>query len=205
MKQILTLFFSIITVLAYSQETAYLKVHFLYGSKPLAKYKKTESQWFGGLLGGHVGIEVDEKDKVLIFLPSGSFHLFSSNTNKHSTYAVHSVKDFYEIFGGNADSVKKAIVYIPVTKEQKRKFDIISKIYLRLTPYDYAFFGMRCGAATHDILGQLGIMPEYSYTKTYQKIFYPKILRKQLFEKANQNGWKIVRQEGSIKRKWEQD
>ena len=40
---------------------------------------------------------------------------------------------------------------------------------------------------------------------TYKKIFYPKKLRKRLFKKATENGWKIVRQDGSIKRKWEQD
>jgi hypothetical protein len=64
---------------------------------------------------------------------------------------------------------------------------------------------MRCGAASYDILGQLDILTKYSCSKTYKKIFYPKKLRKRLFKKATENGWTIVRQEGSIKRKWEQD
>ncbi|WP_338814872.1 hypothetical protein V9L05_06675 [Bernardetia sp. Wsw4-3y2] len=74
MKQILILLFCFTPFLSYSQDTTFLKVHFLYGSKPLKSDKNTEQKWFGGILGGHVGIEVEE-DKVLNFLPSReSFH-----------------------------------------------------------------------------------------------------------------------------------
>jgi hypothetical protein len=155
-------------------------------------------------LGGHVGIEGDS-NKIVNFLPSGEFHWFAKKNNRHSRYAVHAADNFYAIFGGNPDSVKKAVVYIPVTIQQRQKFDSLTTAYLKQTPYDYAFFGMRCGAATHDILGQLNILPNYSYSKTYKKIFYPKKLRKRLFKKATANGWTIIRQNGSTKRKWEKD
>ena len=204
MKQITIILFCLIPFLSFSQDTNYLKVHFLYGSKPLKKYRDNEPKWFGGILGGHVGIE-GNSDSILNFLPNGKFHWFADKDNKHSTYAVHSVDNFYAILGGNSDNSKKAIVYIPVTRQQKQKFDSIATVYLKQTPYDYALLGMRCGGATYDILGQLGILKNYSYSKTYKKIFYPKKLRKRLFKKANKNGWKIVRQDGSSKRKWEQD
>ena len=204
MRQIITIFFCIISLLSYSQDTTYLKVHFLYGSKPLKKYKDTEQKWFGGVLGGHVGIEGDS-DRIVNFLPNGKFHWFAKKDNRHSTYAVHSVDNFYAILGSNGDSVKKAIVYIPVTRQQKQKFDSIATVYLKQTPYDYALFGMRCGAATYDILGQLDILSNYSYGKTYKKIFYPKKLRNRLFKKATENGWTIFIQHGSTKRKWEHD
>jgi hypothetical protein len=64
---------------------------------------------------------------------------------------------------------------------------------------------MRCGAAAYDILGQLDVLTSYSYRKTYRKIFYPKKLRKRLFKKAKEYAWKVVRQDSSIKRKWEKD
>jgi hypothetical protein len=203
-RQKITILFCFISILGYSQDTTYLKVHFLYGSKPLKKHKDTEQKWFGGILGGHVGIEGDS-NKIVNFLPSGKFHWFAKKDNKHSTYAVHSADNFYTILGGNSDSVKKAIVYIPVTRQQKQKFDSISTAYLKQTPYDYALIGMRCGAAAYDILGQLDILPNYPYSKTYRKIFYPEKLRKRLFKKAEENSWTIDRQEGSTKRKWEQD
>ena len=204
MRKIITILFCIISLLSYSQDTTYLKVHFLYGSKPLKEYKNTEQKSFGGMLGGHVGIEGDS-DRIVNFLPSGKFHYIAKKDNRHSTYAVHSVDNFYAILGGNKDSVKKAIVYIPITKHQKQQFDSIAMVYLKQTPYDYALIGMRCGAAAHDILGQLNVLPNYSYGKTYKKIFYPKKLRKRLFKKAIENGWSIVTQEGSLERKWEKD
>jgi len=204
MRQIATIFFCLISILGYSQSTTCLKVHFLYGSKPLKKYKDTEQKWFGGVLGGHVGIEGDS-DKIVNFVPAGEFHLIAKKKNRHSRYAVHSFDNFYAIMGGDPDSVKKAIVFIPVTAEQKQKFDSIVAVYLQHTPYDYAFWGMRCGAAAYEILGQLNILPPYSYRKTFRKIFYPKKLRRRLFKKANQNGWLIMKQNGSVRRKWEQD
>jgi hypothetical protein len=203
-KSIITTLFCTLSLLSYSQDMTYLKVHFLYGSKPQKKYKDTEQKWFGGILGGHVGIEGDS-NVIINFIPKGKFHWFNKKNDRHSAYTTHTVNDFYSIFGGNTDSVKKTIIYIPITKQQRQKFDSIANVYLKQTPYDYAFIGMRCGGAAHDILGQLNIMPNYSYTKTYKKIFYPKKLRKRLLKKAVVNGWKIIKQDGSIKRKWEKD
>lgn len=185
MKFLLILFFCFSCFLTYSQDNVYLKVHFLYGSRPLKKYKDTEQKWFGGVLGGHVGIEGDS-NKIVNFIPNGKFHWFAKKNDRHSTYAVHSIYDFYAILGGNPDSVKKAVVYIPVSRKQKLTFDSITSSYLKQTPYDYALFGMRCGAATYEILGQLDILPKFSYSKTYKKIFYPKKLRKRLFKKATE-------------------
>jgi hypothetical protein len=189
---------------SYSQDSFYLKVHFLYGSKPGKEYRETEPKWFGGMLGGHVGIEGDS-GKVLSFLPSGKFHWFAKKKDKHSTYAIHSTGEFYSILCGNPDSIKKAVVVIPITAAQKKIFDSISAAYLAKTPYDYALWGMRCGAAGYEILAQTGILPKYSYSRTFRKIFYPRRLRKRLFKKAAEYNWIIQRQEGSQRRKWERD
>jgi hypothetical protein len=187
----------------FSQDSTYLKVHFLYGSKPLKTYKN-EPKWFGGILGGHVGLESDT-GKILNFLPIGKFHILPKKKKKHGAYALYSVAQFYGYFGGNPDSVKKATVFIPISKQQKIEFDSITKAYLEKTPYDYAFFGFRCGAASHEILGQLGILPKYSFNKTLRTIIYPRKLRKRLLKKAAENDWAIVKKEGSVRRKWEKD
>jgi hypothetical protein len=202
-KQIFILF-CFIPILSFAQDTSWLKVHFLYGSRPLKKYKDTEPKWFGGILGGHVGIEGDT-DKIVNFVPSGKFHWFGKKNDRHSAYAIHSPHSFYAIIGGEPENVKSAIVYIPVTAQQKHQFDSITTAYIKQTPYDYALFGMRCGAAAYDILGQLNILPYYHYKKTSWKIFYPKKLRKRLFRAAERNGWRIIKQEGSARRKWEKD
>lgn len=186
------------------RDTLYLKVHFLYGSKPLKAYKDSEPKWFGGILGGHVGIEGDS-NRILDFGPKGKFHIFAKKNNRNSYFGHRDIASFYSILGAHPDSVKMAVVYIPITRIQKEKFDSISKAYTAHSPYDYAFFGMRCGAASYDVLSQLNILPDYNYTQTYLRIFYPKKLRKRLFALAAAKNWKVVKYEGSSRRKWEQD
>lgn len=202
MKTSFTIIFVLFFFAALSQDT--LKVHFLYGSKPKKDHKDTEQKWFGGVWGGHVGIEAD-RGKILSFIPNGEFHLFAKNKDKHSMFAEHNSKSFYEILGGISDSVKRAVVFIPVSKEQKQKFDSLGAVYLKQTPYDYALFGMRCGAAAYEILAQLNILPGYSIEKTSREIFVPKKLRKRLFKKAEANNWIVYKQNGSAKRIWEED
>lgn len=202
MRPIISTFLLCGYFLSHAQDSLFLKVHFLYGSKPLAKYKSTETDWFGGIWGGHVGIEGDS-NQVLNFLPKGKFHIFPKPNDRHSHYVVRQPRYFYMIFGGKPDSVKKAIVTIPITAAQKHTFDSIASTYQHQTPYDYALFGMRCGAATYDILSQLKIVSPVNRHLIFIKIFYPKRLRKILFRKAAKYGWEIATQSGSRKRKWE--
>jgi hypothetical protein len=195
----------LITINIYAQDASYIRVHFLYGSRPLKPYKKTEPTWFGGILGGHVGIEGDS-NRILNFVPHGRFHILPDNNAKHSRYAVDSFSKFYSRLGGqHPDSAKQAIVVIPVTRLQKHKFDSIAALYLKQTPYDYALAGMRCGAAAYEILAQLGIMPRLSLAETSLEILYPKKLRRRLLSKAEKNGWAVIRHNGSCHRKWETD
>ncbi|MDJ1468511.1 hypothetical protein QNI19_10730 [Cytophagaceae bacterium DM2B3-1] len=54
----------------------FIKVHFLYGSKPKKEFKFLEKKWFGGMHGGHVSIETDSV--VTGFGPKGKFHVFGN-------------------------------------------------------------------------------------------------------------------------------
>jgi len=187
-----------------AQERDSIKVHFLYGSKPKKEYKKVERKWFGGVLGGHVGIE-NKPDTVFNFLPAWDLHIFAQNDNIKGKFMSLSTEMFWGIFGSPIDEVKTATLIIPVSKAQKIQLDSIFSAYIQKTPYDYAFFGMRCGSSTYEILAQIGILKSWSYRKIYRRIFYPRRLRKRLFKKAKENNWKIIRQEGTNRRKWERD
>jgi hypothetical protein len=187
-----------------AQDSSSIRVHFLYGSRPLKEFRQTEPRWFGGILGGHAGIEGAD-NQVLSFIPHGRFHLVA-NTRKHGKYVVDSVQHFYSRLGGqHPDSAKKAIIVIPVTAQQKLLFDSIAATYLCKAPYDYALIGMRCGAATYEILAQLGIVERLSLVETIIAIPYPKKLRRQLLKEAAENGWTITREEGTARRRWESD
>lgn len=182
----------------------FIRVHFLYGSRPAAQYRFIEPKWFGGMLGGHVGIGLDSS-RILNFVHQGTFHLVTNKHNKHSNYIISTPDKFNSILGGNCNKVKTLTILIPIQDAQLKLLDSISNAYLKQSPYDYALLGMRCGAASYDILSQLSILPGYTNSQTAMKILYPKILRRQLLKKAKENGWTMIRQEGSEHRIWERD
>lgn len=180
-------------------DTLYLKINFLYGSKPIKKYKDTEVVHFGGLHGGHVSIELDNIDYS--FGTSGSFHFFSHKNNLHSSFEAKNTdgKPAYMV------GWKYASVYIPLTQEQYYKSKQILSNYLNETPYDYAFCGMRCASSTHEILAQINILKKRKKLGYIITSFYPKQLRRKLLFLSKKNGYKVVKQEGRLTRKWEKD
>jgi hypothetical protein len=185
-------------------DTTCIKVHFLYGSRPKKDCRETEDRWFGGIHGGHVGIEVDS-NRVMDFLPGGKFHYIEHHNDRHSHFAKHSVADFWKSFASDSDKVTRCSFIIPIDSTQKALLDSIYTAYTSETPYDYAFIGMRCAAAASDVLAKLGILREKGRRATYMQYFYPKILRKKLFHLAKRRKWQMIRHEGVETRIWEND
>jgi hypothetical protein len=178
--------------------THYIQVHFLYGSKPLKKYKKSEVPYFGGIHGGHVSIQIDSVDYG--FSPAGKVHIFSHN--KH-----HSVYHGRETHHQNVypTGYKVETVIIPITLAQYNQLNAIVNDYCSKAPYDYAFFGMRCASSAQDVLSQIGIVKKRRQFRNIATTFYPKKLRQRLIKLAKQKQYKIINQEGRPTRKWERD
>lgn len=185
-------------------DTTYIKVHFLYGSKPKREFKETEHKWFGGIHGGHVGIEIDS-NYVIDFGPAGKFHIFSHDSDRNSTFHDGSCNGFWRTFGSDSDQVKRMTIIIPINEYQRTRLDSLAKAYISNTPYDYAFFGMRCAAAACDVLARIGVMEQHSRCGTWRRNFYPKRFRHHLVRKARKEGWSIVKHEGCETRIWESD
>lgn len=179
-------------------------VHFLYGSKPAQGFEQEESRWFGGRRGGHVGLEV-QANRVLNFMPSGKFHWLSHERDRHSRFAELTVSQTYQCLGGSKGELKTAAIRIPLDSVQFQLLQQIVTRYLDQTPYDYAFMGMRCAAATDEVLAQLGITKRRRFWGTVFHTFRPRALRKRLLRKAEVDGWEVLRQEGSVRRIWEKD
>jgi hypothetical protein len=179
-----------------------LKVHFLHGSRPKAKYKHVQPRWFGGKFGGHAGIQINN-DSLIDFYYRPPLHIWPKPLHKYSTFARHSYTGFYTVFGGSADSHKITIISIPISPAQKLQLITATQGYLANTPYDYAFMGMRCGAATYDMLSKANIVTPLPQWRMVAKIFYPRLLRKKLLLMAKQNDWNVARQSGCATRLWE--
>lgn len=179
-----------------------IKVHFIYGSRPKASYD--EYKWFGGKHGGHVGIEI-EKGKIFDFMPRGEFHYIHQEDNIQGGFQVKRASAFWDLFDDSASVQKTATVVIPIDSNQRRVLDSLVKAYSKKSPYDYAFWGMRCASAAYDVLAQMGIVEELPFNKMFRKIFYPKKLRKRLFKLAEDNNWRVIKRPGNHRRRWEKD
>jgi hypothetical protein len=201
MKVLIMLLFSVFGCDVYSQaDTAVvIKVNFLYGSKPKRQFKKTEVKYFGGLHGGHVSIQAGDVDYG--FEPTvARIHIFPKR-HRQSAFAMRELSGHGRYSAGS----KTVTFIIPVSRRQLDRLDSMHRAYCKTPPYDYAFFGMRCAAATQDILASAGIVKRKSRMATILTTFYPKRLRKRLFKLAKDRGYRVICTEGKPTRTWETD
>jgi len=192
--------FLFISRFAFSEDTLYFKLHFVYGSKPKHGFKHTEPTYFGGIHGGHVYMEVD-RDIFSFGLHNNQWHVIGHKKNRVGRYRI----DTNLVWLGDTGRLKITTISIPITKQQLEKIKQIEKAYLLTSPYDYAFIGMRCAAAAYDVLSLVGICKPRSRAGIITKNFYPKRLRVKLLKRAKKEHWKIITREGRPTRKWEKD
>ncbi len=163
-------------------------------------YKQTEAKQFGGIHGGHVYLEVN--DTIISFgTNKGKWHIFPHKSKSAGKYRID--KDL--TWHGDTAAKKITTIIIPVSKEQLNKLTEAEKKYFEQTPYDYAFFGMRCAAGAYDMLSKAEVCKHKSRFGIISKNFYPKRLRIKLLRRAQKEHWAVVKQEGRKSRKWERD
>lgn len=184
---------------AQSDTACTIAICFLYGSKPKHAFKATEYRYFGGLHGGHVSVQVHDTDYG--FGPTCyPVHVFPKKQRKSAFEAVtlHGQSRY------SADS-KTVSFYIPLSASQLVRLDSVLRQYVLATPYDYAFFGMRCASATQDLLSAADLIPKRRRFYNILTTFYPKRLRKRLFKLAYARNYQIERSNGKTTRVWEKD
>lgn len=176
-----------------------LVIHFLYGSKPAHGCKATERKMFGGIHGGHVSMQLDST--IFSFTPKYGWHIVSRHRKIEGGYVLENATAWANDTSGD----KYTSIRIPLNDSQYQSLRKIEKEYLATSPYDYAFFGMRCASACADVLGQLGIIKHRSNFGLIRKHFYPKRLRRKLLRYAKANKLEVVRTQGRKSRKWEKE
>ena len=184
----------------YSQDSVKLiKVFFLYGSKPYSSNDTTEKHLFGGIHGGHVSIGIDST--IIGFHHLKGVRIFPHHKNLNGAYESYPLKQFIR------DTVSKqyAEIDIPVSNTQYCNLRSTFLRYCNKTPYDYAFFGMRCTAAAYDLLSKTELVSPKSKTDNIISNFYPKKLRRHLFKIAKENNYIVYFKRGTSKRIWEKD
>lgn len=196
MRFIITFFAVLLFNACFAGDSAYtIKINFLYGSRPAKGHHKQESRLFGGIKGGHVNVEID--GRVLDFHP-GNNPLFPNNRKPSGGFTINNSVRW------DSDDKWKSVI-VPVSRSQYIELQKIFDSVAAKTPYDYAIFGMRCAAASYDVLSGIGLFTEYSNTKNVITHFYPKLLRKRILKWADENHYTVISNEGRTSRKWESD
>lgn len=210
MRLILLFVLLSVSVLSASAQTDSVRVLFIYGSRPAAAHRDTEPRWFGGIRGGHVGLQIGP-DSVLNFRSTvyHPCHRFprSKPRNYRDTFEIRSLHASWEIFPPhryNIDSLRRAIVVIPLTAAQRAALENTFRRYQAHPPYDYATFGMRCASATYDMLQEAGLVPFHRH-HNWVRFFAPRAFRRTMFRLAKEKGWVVYRFKGGSSRVWEKD
>lgn len=198
MKMLIAVCFCIFSQLCQAQSlTDTIQLNFLYGSVPRKEYKDSEKRLFGGLKGGHVNISA--AGRVLDFRPEGNCSILPNDVNPNGGFYLSNAIYW------DTTSTKWMIVRIPVSREQMVALQSLFDNYSRRTPYDYAVFGMRCAAASYDVLSEIGLFRKLSQKNNIVYNFYPKLLRKRIYRWAVKNNFPVMFHEGRGSRKWESD
>jgi hypothetical protein len=197
--QYLTLILIFLSCHSLAQKSHSINVFFLYGSKPALEYKKIETREFGGIHGGHVSIGIDSFN--VSFHHVNGFHVFSRRKKLKGMYEQIPITVFLRDTVGR----KYAVITIPLDSIQYENLKKTISSYILKTPYDYAFFGMRCAAAAYEMLSTASVFRSRSRLETVCLNFYPRLLRKKLVCLAMKKKYAIHRQNGILTRTWETD
>ena len=176
-----------------------ITVHFLYGSRPAKGYKHEEKKWFGGKKGGHVTIEAG--DSIIGFQPGGNCHVFGKKKKANGYFNTKQK----EVFIKDTVALKYTSIIIPLNEDGYSKIKTMLNNYLVKSPYDYAFLGMRCAAATYDILEETGVVKKRTRIGKWVSFFYPQLLRRRILKAAVENNYAVVKTKGRQSRVWEKE
>lgn len=219
----LTLF----SLAAKSQEPAVdsIRILCLYGSVPAKGFEGKEPFYgpnnlfnrMAKMHGGHVAIEF-APDKALSFQPmhytgiarSGHLTNRTNPKNFNSCFRIYTARRAWTVLGNyynSLDSLRRATFVIPVTATQKKLLDSIARAYVRQSPYDYSFLGMRCASSSYEVLAAAGIVSSVQ-RHFWSNVFTTRRFRYLLYQEYLQNkdkGWRLYTSKGSQSREWEKD
>jgi hypothetical protein len=173
-------------------------IHFVHGSKPSREYRYTGEKVPGGLLGGHIYIQVAENVYGFESIDRKRIHIFPQR-KFNSVFK----KEYLGAWKVSTHDEMMTSIEIPVDELKLSHFKNILEIYCSKVPYDYAVLGMRCGSSSYQILSELGFFPVSSRMTAMLKVPVPRILRKKMLSIAHENNFRITKQSGSDKRIWE--
>jgi hypothetical protein len=175
-----------------------LHIRFRYASRPKREFPE-EKKAFGGMLGGHIYIQINETLYGFQPVDYSHYHFFPHKPY-NAVYTKQHLKDWWVTEQHN----KLLTIDIPISSQHLHRLRELLEQYHQSAPYDYAVFGMRCASSSHHVLSKTDIFPSSSIMKSWILNPIPRCLRRKLVKKAVHNHWNMKIHQGSSKRIWEQ-
>ncbi len=177
-----------------------ISIHFIHGSYP-KKNCFDQRKTVGGLLGGHIEIEIDGLVYGFEFGDRQNIHIFPRNAPNSFNGRFTLKKKADWILETKYDKI--TTIRVPI--DALKKTQLIEKLqsYKTSPPYDYAFFGMRCASSTYEDIATAGVLPKKARFQYVVNAFYPRQLRKKMVRWARTNMIMVEFKKGVDCRVWE--
>ncbi|MCU0435712.1 MAG: hypothetical protein MUC87_19785 [Bacteroidia bacterium] len=179
-----------------------LIVRIAHGSRPHPQHRDTEIHWLGGMYGGHVVIELDSLAYGFNY-NTRRVHIFPRKKERKQAGVFE--RDNAPRLNKGWQGMKMTSVYVPLSDSEyvfmKNRLESLHGD----TPFDYAFFGMRCASTAYMLLSEIAVFEKAGKIKSMRKAFHPKALRKRLLKAAAAQNLKVEVQPGNTERIWEGD
>ncbi|HEU4718759.1 MAG TPA: hypothetical protein VFU15_13035 [Bacteroidia bacterium] len=195
-------FFSAFVLSANGNDTSYIYVHILHGSKPQRNCPDDSDAYYmlGGKLGGHVVIQLDSFDYGFSYTTK-HVHPFARKKKSCCAGVYECDSASCQLEGWSRDKV--TTIKIPVSPAVKKQLRDSMVKWHQHPPFDYAFFGMRCASTAYYLLSIAGVFPKASKAKSMRKAFWPGAFRKKIMHVARKKHYAVTVHPGSRFRRWE--
>ncbi|MBT8231668.1 MAG: hypothetical protein HKO66_05330 [Saprospiraceae bacterium] len=169
--------------------TETIKIHFTHGSINPRDCFNGYSR-LGGLLGGHVEVEIDSTIYGFIYdaLPVEVFPDDDINSKIENINLPEWEKQTKEF--------RVTTISLEITSEQKNSLEKRLNANLLIPKYDYSFFGQRCTSFLAYILGKEKIINPMSKFESSITYFYPRQFRHTLLKFALTHNYDVEFRKG---------
>ena len=173
----------------------YIIVHIFHGSQ--RKWSsRNQFREVGGMMGGHVAIEVENHIYGFFYKDIKQLHIFPNNKNKNCEFQKQTFEEWADIVKNKKETTFK----IPVTEKEVQFLLDYYHTNLEVPSCDYSFFGERCASNCYYLLKKLGKIEGGSY---FLNAFWPGLLIRKLKRESRKRGYEIITKPGASDRIWQ--